>query len=245
MASGDALNTETLDRPRRLRLLNSGPIWTILWSAPLWAAVVPRLLRHKTPWLVDFNSVVCGGERWRAHQPIYGLDAKCPGLPISEFVYPPWIADASSYPAQWLGQRGMVIAYAILFLAALVFLFWLVFWRAIPGAERRSRATFLAFTSGNLVFVGNIAVVMQAWIIGAAVFLGAETVASTASIMLAGLIKPIYLTFLTLPAFAAAGWQRRIALVAIPAATVAAPINTDRCGAARDLRRSPMARAIR
>lgn len=201
--------------------LRAGPLWLVMWSLPLWAAVAPRLLRHKTPWLVDFKSVLCAAGRWNSHQAIYSASASCGGVNDSQFVYPPWVADVLGYPVSWLGEGAVLAAYACFFLAVLVFLFWLVFWRPMNGADRPARAPFLGFTSGNLVFVGNIAVVLQAGIVAAAIFLGAETIACTAAIVLAGLVKPIYLTFLTVPAFSTANWRRRIGLVVVAAGVVA------------------------
>jgi hypothetical protein len=201
--------------------LRAGPLWLILWSIPLWAAVGPRLLRHKTPWLVDFKSVVCAAGSWDSHRAIYSASASCGGVHDSQFVYPPWVAAVVGYPVGWLGEGAVLAAYAGLFLAVLLLLFWLVFWRPMNGIDRPARTPFLGFTSGNLVFVGNIAVVMQAGIVAAALFLGAESIACTAAIVLAGLVKPIYLTFLAVPAFSSASWRRRIGLVVVGAGVVA------------------------
>lgn len=215
-----AVRSERLNWMARLR---TGPFWLVLWSAPLWASIAPRILRHKTSWLVDFKSVVCASERWNAHRTLYSATAQC-GDPrnASPFVYPPWIAHLFSYPVGWVGGVVVLAGYAIVFVAALVLLFWLIFWRPIGGMDRSRRTPFLGLTSGNLVFVGNIAVLMQALIAAAAIFLGADTIACAAAILVTGLVKPIYLTFLTLPAFSSAGWLRRAGLVLIPALVVAA-----------------------
>ena len=197
-------------------------LWWAVWSAALWSALLSRSRRGGSPWLVDWNSVTCAARRLRAGLSLYGPDAACPGLPTSGYVYPPWIAHGWAAVVGAVGERAATAGYATVFLAALAGLGWAAFLRRPPSSAPRERAPFLALLSGNLVVVGNLAVPMQALIAGAALGVGAGSAATALAVAAAALVKPIYLTFLAVPAYAPGPAWRRAALVAVPAAAVLA-----------------------
>ena len=193
-----------------------------MWSAALWSALLSRLRRGGAPWLVDWNSVTCAARRLRGGLGVYGPRAACPGLPTSGYVYPPWIAHGLATGTAAVGERAATLGYAAVFLAALAGLGWAGFLRRPPAWPRASRAPYLALLSGNLVVVGNLAVPMQALMAGAALTLGAASPATALAVAAAALVKPIYLTFLAVPAYAAGPAWRRALSVLVPAAAVLA-----------------------
>lgn len=199
----------------------STPFWIALWSLPLWSALFSSIRRHRATWLADYNSVVCGAERAAAHQPLY-TTAACPHAHMSMYVYPPWIAQVVAVMVRVLGEPLLLVVYVLVFGLALVFLLWAALVGRLNGVSLRERVPFLAFTSGNWVAVGNVAVIAQASIVAAALFLGADSLMVLLAIAGAALIKPTYLTYLALPALQSSSILRRVGTVAVVGGAVAA-----------------------
>ena len=194
--------------------------WGLLWSLPLLTGVYGRLFKAKTAPLVDWGSVVCGAERVIAHQPLYGAAARCPGVAMSTYVYPPWVAQGLAPLVGAFGPAGGFAPYLIAFVAGLALLLWAAFAAPWPWALRRERAPFLALVSWNPVVVGNVAVVQQAAVVAAGLLGGAASLPFAVVIALSALVKPTALAFCACILFAQAPLPRRLGLCVLAAAPV-------------------------
>lgn len=230
-AAGAAPETDAPPRPPSPWRRAQAAGWWVLWSLPLLTGVYGRLFHAKTAPLVDWGSVVCAAERVVAGLPLYGAGAKCPGVAMSTYVYPPWVAQALAPAVRAFGSAGGFAPYAPLFAGGLALLLWSAFAAAWTWAPRRRRAPFLALVGWNPVVVGNVAVVQQAAVVAAGLWGGAASLPFAVVIALAALIKPTALAFCACILFAPASLARRIGLCALACAPVVLLVALDVDGA--------------
>jgi hypothetical protein len=198
----------------RLRaVIRSDALWLIFWSAPMWTGIVGRIGRPNA-FMDDYGAMACAGERVLLHQTLYVANAQCPGFHSSAYVYPPWIAEGFAAMINTVGLAPLFWAYVALFAASVVFLLWAAVIRPLSYADFRDRAAFMGFVTGNPPAHGNIALIVYASLIALGLAMGADTLPFVALVALSALVKPIYLTLMTMTAYAPGPRWRRAVLIA-------------------------------
>lgn len=195
-------------------LIRSDAIWLVLWSAPMWTGILGRIGRPNA-FLDDYGAMACAGERVLQNRVLYEANAQCPGFHSSAYVYPPWIADGFAFLIKTLGLSILLWIYVAIFVASTIFLLWAAVIRPLSFAGFRQRAQFMGFVTGNPPAHGNVALIVYASVIGTGLALGADTLPFVALVCAAALIKPIYLTLLTMTAYAPGPRWRRGALIVL------------------------------
>lgn len=184
----------TTETPKQNAAWKSYAIGFLFWL-PLLSGVVSRF-KKSSQWFGDYGAIACAAEKWLQGGQIYDreLGVQCPDIYNVPYVYHPAIAQAFSYPLQMLGDRGMLIAYAVLFALSCVALIWLMAWRGRKEARKRS-SRFAAFLTGSAIYWGNIAVIFHALIGVVAVALHKRPSLLVIAIALGALAKPLFLPF--------------------------------------------------
>jgi hypothetical protein len=198
---------------RLMAFIRSDAIWLILWSAPMWTGIVGRIGRPNA-FMDDYGAMACAGERVLQGQVLYEANAQCPGFHSSSYVYPPYIADGFAWLIRTLGSPAIFWIYVAAFVVSIVFLLWAAVIRRLSFASFRERVPFMGFVTGNPPAHGNIAIIVYASVIATGLAIGADTLPFVALVCAAALIKPIYLTLLTMTAYAPGPrWRRAVLLV--------------------------------
>jgi hypothetical protein len=164
-----------------------------LFWLPTLSGVISRAIKQSN-WFGDYQAVACAAEKHLLGQPMYDVNLACPDMHAAMFIYHPWVAQAFSYPLAELGQRGLMMVYAPLFVIAVLSLLWIMIGRGGTGARYR-RAWFGAFMTGSAIYWGNVAVVLHAFIGVAATILRRWPIVLVFAIALAMIVKPLFATF--------------------------------------------------
>jgi hypothetical protein len=164
-----------------------------LFWLPLLSGVISRFVKQSN-WFGDYGAVACAAERFLQGAPIYDVNLACPGMHAAMYIYHPWVAQAFAAPMEALGRDGLLMAYTPIFVAAVLFMLWLMVGKA-GTAERRKRAWFGAFMTGSAIYWGNVAVVLHGLIAFCATVLRRWPIALMLAIALAMIVKPLFAVF--------------------------------------------------
>jgi len=202
------------------------PVWqpyaiAFLFFLPVISGVVDRLT-EPSRWFRDYNAIACGAEKWLQGAPIYDPNLACEGIDPMPFVYHPWVAEAFAWPLSLLGQDGLRLAFAAVYIVALLALGWLIIGRK-SATPRTRRVWFAAFMTGSTVYWGNIAIILHALIGVVAIQLRKRPSVLVLAIALAAIAKPIFLTFAVVFLVAPLPLWRRLAYGAAAIILGAAP----------------------
>lgn len=184
----------------------------LLFASPTLAGLTGRALKGGW-WLNDFDAVACAAWRSAHHLPLYAQGLACPGGRPAAYVYAPqwaWLL------APWADEPTITplrTAYACAYVMIVAWLAWALFWRETPGASRRDRAPLLALSSGSAVACGNLAGPCHAAVLAAGLAGASWTLIPV--ILAAGALKPVYLTYLLIFAYAAEPWRLRAAKLGV------------------------------
>ncbi|MDV6329594.1 hypothetical protein [Asticcacaulis sp. 201] len=185
-----------------------------LFLLPLILGIAAKICRSKY-WFGDYQAVACAGLKVIEKAPFYTLDLQCAGMRPSSFVYIPAVAHAAAFFETLLTERGFFCLYLLVYLAAIATLFFVPFLaRRTPGAWM-SRLPFAVFISGSAVMWGNIAVILHAGVLVAALALEITPWLFVAAIVVASWVKPVFLTYLVVILIVDLPALRRLRLMAI------------------------------
>ncbi|WP_304188204.1 hypothetical protein [Phenylobacterium aquaticum] len=162
-------------------------------------------------WLNDFDAVACAAWRVAHHLPLYAEGLSCPGGRPAAYVYLPQLAWALSPLASGPGISTLRLVYGLAYAGLMAWMFWVLFLRPAPDADLRHRAPILAMCKGSALSCGNIAGPCHA----AVLTMGGAGWAMIPVILGVALIKPVYLTYLLIFAYAADPWRLRAAKLAV------------------------------
>jgi len=188
----------------------------VAWGLVVWIGLIDRLLRHK-PFFADFGAILCAGQRYNAGGNIFASDA-CYGVASTTYVYPPWVAAAAGLLIKAIGPYPIVAVYVAVFYLCMAAIIAFTIFRNRNGSIFQRLPFIGLMSSGPFVFA-NIAIIVFAAVAGTAFLLGADSLALLALITVVSLIKPVYLTFLTVPLFSRAPSLKR-ALYAVAALVI-------------------------
>ncbi len=166
----------------------------VLATAPMLWGLFSRLKKHNHLF-ADFLQLSCAAARSNAHQPLYG-GAPCAGMDAMPFVYIPLVAHGAAAVSGVLGASGFTFLYAVLYIAAGLYLFWtLVFSKAVSLAPVE-RAPLMTIITGSALSWGNIALPLTALIVGAADSILTLPIVFGAAVAIASMFKPVFLVYL-------------------------------------------------
>lgn len=204
----------------RLASLRQGAIVPFLFVLPFLFGLAAKLLRAKQ-WFGDYQAMACAGLKVQAHQPMYAVHLACPGMHASAFVYIPIVADTFAGLERVLTEPGLCVLYALLFIISLAALM-LVPLRMAPGAWR-DKLPFAVFIGSAAVTWGNVAVLLHAAILGAALLLETAPWLFVIAVAAAAAVKPVFLTYLIVILLADMPWLKRLGLMFAGAVAGLAP----------------------
>ena len=170
-------------------------LFILFFLFPVIGNVISRLTKGRW-WLVDFDAVICAAHTIRLGHSPYSLMPACTGIQPTTFVYAPQIAHAFAPLEHAFGLMGARWGFAILYLPVMMFLVWYAVWKPMAGAPWQLRLMTLAAMVGSVISCGNIGLVMHAMAILAAFQIKRSRLPFIAVVILGGLIKPTFMTYL-------------------------------------------------
>ena len=203
-----------------LASLRQGVIVPLLFVLPFLVGLITKILRGRQ-WFGDYQAMACAGLKVQAHQPMYDVHLACPGMHASAFVYIPAVANVFAALEHALSEPVVCALYAILFAASIAALM-LVPLRLAPGSWR-DKLPFFVFIGQATVTWGNVAVLLHAAILGAALLLETAPWVFVAVVACAAAVKPVFLTYLAVLLLADMPWLKRFAMMFIGAVAGLAP----------------------
>ena len=203
-----------------LASLRQRAFFPFLFVLPFLFGIGAKLFRAKQ-WFGDYQAMACAGLKVQAHLPMYDLKLACPGMHASVFVYIPAVANTFAALEHLLSEPLVCALYALLFIASLAALF-LVPLRLAPGAWR-DKLPFAVFIGSATVTWGNVAVLLHAGILGAALLLETAPWLFVLAVAAAAAVKPVFLTYLVVLLLADMPLMKRLSLMFAGAAAGLAP----------------------
>ncbi len=194
---------------RALTSLRQNTVIQVLFVLPFLFGLLAKLNRSK-PWFGDYQAVACAGLKDQAHQPFYDLYMNCPGMHASVFVYIPAVAHVTAWFERVLSEPGLFYLYAGLFVVSVLALV-MVPLKWAPG-KLSDKLPFAVFLGSAAVTWGNIAVLMHAAVLGAALLFETAPWLFVAVVALVASVKPVFLTYLAVVLLARMSWTRRLLL---------------------------------
>lgn len=182
----------------------------VLFSLSTLAGLIGRAIKGGW-WLNDFDAVACAAWRVAHHLPLYAEGLACPGGRPAAYVYLPQLAWALSPLAGGAGVSTLRMVYGLAYGAVMVWMFWTLFLRPAPDSPLRDRAPLLAMCKGSAISCGNVAGPCHAAVLA----MGGASWALIPVVLAVALIKPVYLTYLLIFAYAAEPWRVRGAKLAV------------------------------
>ena len=195
----------------RTRKTSTRVLIALLFALPVLKGLVNRITEGGGGFLDDFEAVQCAGRLAAAGEAFYGAQAVCADIPgHTTFVYAPWAAHGAGAIIQGIGEFGFVAAYTAVYLAALAFLGFQVFFnRSTPGRPLE-RLLFLGLITGSAVVLGNVAIILHALVLIGALLVTGSVLPLALALGVAGAFKPVLLTFGVVFLLAPISWVRRI-----------------------------------
>lgn len=165
-----------------------------LFWLPLLSGIVSRLRKGSTGWFSDYGAIACAAEKYLQGEPIYTRGLSCEGLPSSFFIYHPWVAQIFAWPLAHVGRDGLMLSYVAIYVLSIALMIWFMIGRG-GAAPRRKRAWFASFITGSSIYWGNIGLILNALISGAAIMFRRWPIVLVLAVAIAGFIKPVFLVF--------------------------------------------------
>jgi hypothetical protein len=197
-------------------------LFVVICLAPLVTGVVNRLAEGSR-WLQDFDAVACAGVRLNDGLPIYETEPTCAGMEPTGFVYLPWVARAFGAGVDALGYEGVRALYVAIYAGSFALLAWAAFFsRRAPGSVW-DRLPVLGLVTGSTVYWGNVAPILHALVVGAALIAPRFPLVFALALAAAAAVKPVFLTYgIVLLVLPIPVWKR-LALGALAAGLGLAP----------------------
>jgi hypothetical protein len=208
----------------RTRKPTTRALLAIAFGLPILKGVVNRITEGGGGFLDDFEAVQCAGRRAAEGLSYYGAEASCADIPgHTTFVYAPWVAEGAGRLMSAIGELPVVVGYVAIYLAALWYLAFHVFFsRAAPG-KPVERVIFLGLITGSAVVLGNIAIILHALVLAGALMVTGSVLPLALALGIAGAFKPVLLPFGVVFLLAPISWPRRILGGVLAIALAAAP----------------------
>ena len=192
---------------RRVRRM---PLWlALIFSPPL---IVTLVWRAVTPWWWwrDFDAVICAGQRFAHHLPVYAAHPACAGLQPADFVYPPQVAWLAAPLAAHADPQALRLGFALVQAVACLWLGWLMLVRPLPHLSRRARIPALGLVDGGIIVCGNLAIACHALVAASLLVLKKSRWLFIAAVAAVSVLKPVYATYLVVLLLDAAPWRVRL-----------------------------------
>ena len=193
--------------------------WTLIglavaFTLPMTTGLIGRALSSHGLWFTDYRAVLCGAQAAAAAEPLYDAAGASCAPQAAAFVYGPWIARGAGGLLKILGEGAFTGLYVAVFAAAVLVMLWIANLRAATPGDQRLRIAFLGFLPGGAVCNGNIAVILHAAIMLAALTLERAPWLFVLTVAAAGNVKPVLLSYLAVLVLAQRSWGWRIGAVA-------------------------------
>ncbi|ESQ80457.1 hypothetical protein [Asticcacaulis sp. YBE204] len=191
-----------------------------LFALPLLSGVVGKVSKSNA-WFGDYRAVACGAQKVIDGGALYDMNLKCAGMEgtTAVYVYLPVVAETFAAVVRFVGQDGLFWIYAALYVLSLVVLFWGIYCR-LPGTKTEDavaptlmqKLPFAAFLTGSAIVWGNIAVLCHAAVLVSAMAAKRFPWLFVAVVVLCGVVKPVFLTYLAVVLFLDFSLWKRLGL---------------------------------
>jgi hypothetical protein len=191
-------------------------------SLPGLSGFLGRIAKSET-WFADYGAVACAARMAEAGRSLYQAVPPCPDLRVMPFVYLPEVAQLWAGITQAFGEPGARWAFIAAHSLALVVLIWFAFLRQGRPGPRIERAPFAVLITGSALTWGNMAVPLHAVLALTAEQAARRPWVFLLPVVIAGWLKPTYLTFLVVLLLAPMRLSRRAIWFAAGAVVGLAP----------------------
>ncbi|MEM6534546.1 MAG: hypothetical protein AAF613_02800 [Pseudomonadota bacterium] len=168
---------------------------TLVFCAPALSGIIGRLGKSgMAGWGADFEAIVCAAQRARDGLTLYPPTEGfvCEGLSPANYLYTPWVAETVAAFSSIIPFSAMLSIYPVIFAASILIAAFVPVIRPGTPGTYLERAPFLGFATGSMLHWGNVASLLHS-LIALSVRWPPVLIAA---ILLAGAVKPTYLTFL-------------------------------------------------
>lgn len=168
----------------------------LLFLLPLTGGLVGKLDRSDS-WFGDYRAIACGAQKVMENGRLYDMALKCKGFDkTAVYVYLPVVAETTAEIVERVGQQGLLFLHIVLYGLSLVVLLGGVYFPVFNRLTLMQKIPFAAFLTGSAITWGNVAVVCHALILLTALTSKRFPWLFVATLVLCGIIKPVFLTYL-------------------------------------------------
>jgi hypothetical protein len=191
-------------------------------TLPALSGFVGRIAKSDT-WFADYGAVACAARMSEAGRSLYEAAPDCPDMRVMPFVYLPQVAQLWAGFTDLIGEPGARLAFISLHYMALATLVWFACLRRDRPGPRIERAPFAVLITGSALTWGNFAVPLHALVALTAEQAARRPWLFLGPVLLAGWLKPLYLTFLVVFLLAPISLARRAVWFSLGVAAGVAP----------------------
>lgn len=154
-------------------------------------------VQRSDKWFGDYRAVACGAQRVLDNGPLYDMTLNCKDFGVTAvYVYLPVVAQTTAGIVRLVGQEGLFWLHLGLYVLSLCALFAAVYLPQFNRLSLMQKIPFAAFVTGSAVAWGNVAVVCHALILVTALMAKRLPWLFVAAVVLCGIVKPVFLTYL-------------------------------------------------
>jgi len=170
-------------------------LFSLFFLFPLVGNLISRLTKARY-WLPDFDALICGAHNVSRGISPYSLHPVCDGIRPTPYVYAPQVGQFFAPLEQAFGLEGARWAFALVYMPAMLWLFWYAILKPMDKAPWHFRLMTLAAMVGSVMSCGNIGLLLHALTILGALYISKSRLPFIAIVICGALIKPVFLTYL-------------------------------------------------
>ena len=170
-------------------------LFSLFFLFPLVGNLISRLTKARY-WLPDFDALICGAHNVSRGISPYSLHPVCDGIRPTPYVYAPQVGQFFAPLEQIFGLEGARWAFALVYMPAMLWLFWYAILKPMDKAPWHFRLMTLAAMVGSVLSCGNIGLLLHALTILGALYISKSRLPFIAIVICGALIKPVFLTYL-------------------------------------------------
>ncbi|CAM3202622.1 hypothetical protein [Asticcacaulis taihuensis] len=170
-------------------------LFSLFFLFPLVGNLISRLTKARY-WLPDFDALICGAHNVSRGISPYSLHPVCDGIRPTPYVYAPQVGQFFAPLEQVFGLEGARWAFALVYMPAMLWLFWYAILKPMDKAPWHFRLMTLAAMVGSVLSCGNIGLLLHALTILGALYISKSRLPFIAIVICGALIKPVFLTYL-------------------------------------------------
>jgi hypothetical protein len=195
-------------------------LFVFFCAFPVLGHLISRLSKER-PWLNDYEAILCAATHMAQGQSPYGAAPVCAGMSPAPYVYAPQIAQVLAPLTRVFSVEALRFGYVLVLVPLIALGIGLIFTRNRGDGFRRLSLMSLTAMGGGAMASGNIGFVLLGMILIGVLLIDKSPLPFVISVLLATLIKPVYLGFLLVLLYREGALrQRLISFVSLAAAGI-------------------------